>query len=375
MQLEIWHNLAWSRYKGAVFTALARQAPARGADVEIVQIALTDGRRAALSDVAQARFDYPHEILFRQSYDDISRWRLLRRVWRRAWSSAADLTIIAGVDCPEYWLQALILTLRGRKRAVFFDSTRFDRPQRPWRNLAKRLFFRLVPWTLSYGERARDYAISLGVRPERALQRVQAAYLPPEYDEHDIAERRAPQPGRFLFVGRLAPEKGLDTLVEAFARYAAGDIGAHLRIVGAGQEEARLRTLARRHGMDGRIAFVGPLQDDALVQEYLAANALVLPSRSEPWGLVVNEALHYGCPVIVSDRCGCVPELVAGSDCGIVVPHGDAAALEQALRTARTRFDEPVSTAQRCLLAVAPFSSEKAAAQILDAAERILGKD
>ena len=272
MKLDIWHNLAWSRYKGAVFTALARQDAGTAVDVHVTQIALTDSRRAALSDVAMERFDYPHEVLFRESYEGISTLDLYDRVLREAWSSDADVTIIPGVDRPEYWLQALVLALRGRKRAVFFDSTRYDRPQKPLRRLAKRLFFKLVPWTLSYGERSRAYAMSLGVREQHALVRPQAAYLPAGYDARQIsAQRKAYRDlGNrvFLYIGRLSPEKGIDTLIDAFSRYRSVDPQAQLRIVGSGPEEAALKALTARIGVEPSVIFMGPLQDNALQAEY-----------------------------------------------------------------------------------------------------------
>ena len=375
MKLEIWHNLAWSRYKGGVFTALARLARERDAQVHVVQVALTDKSRAALAEVALDRFDYPHEVLFPASYEDIGRLRLYARVARKAWRSDADVTFVAGVDRPEYWVQAIVLALRGRKRAVFFDSTRFDRPSRPIRRLAKRIFFRLVPWSLSYGERARDYAVSLGVRPERALVRPQAAYLPPDYDAGEVPDLRcqhAKEAGpTFLFVGRLSPEKQVDVLICAFARYRAKVPQARLRIVGAGPDSAKLRTLSDRLRVEDAVTFAGPEQDEALRAEYLRATALVLPSQSEPWGLVVNEALHHGCPVIVTERCGCVPELVAGSPCGIVVPSGDSEALALAFEQAADAFADRATIARRCLETIAPFSPEAAARKILEAAAKL----
>lgn len=378
MKLDIWHNLAWSRYKGAVFTALARQVAGTAVDVHVIQIALTDSRRAALSDVAMERFDYPQEVLFRESYEEISRLTLYRRVLRESWRSSADVTIIPGVDRPEYWLQALVLAIRGRKRAVFFDSTRYDRPQRPLRRLAKRLFFKLVPWTLSYGERSRAYAMSLGIRAERALVRPQAAYLPAGYDARHIPAQRKEygDPGNrvFLYVGRLSPEKGIDTLIDAFSQYRSVDPQAQLRIVGSGPEEEALKALAIHHGVEASVVFPGAMQDHALQAEYLRATALVLPSRSEPWGLVVNEALHLGCPVIVSDRCGCVPELVAGSPGGFVVLTDDAHALAEAMEKAADVFSDRETTALRCLERVAPFSPDAAASAIL-AAARVISAD
>ena len=112
-------------------------------------------------------------------------------------------------------------------------------------------------------------------------------------------------------------------------------------------------------------------QDEGLQAEYLRATALVLPSQSEPWGLVVNEALHHGCPVIVSERCGCVPELVAGSPCGIVVPSGDIEALVLALEQAAHAFADRAAIARQCLETIASFTPEAAAGKILEAAAKL----
>ncbi len=377
VKLEVWHNLAWSRYKAGVFSALASLATGRGDSVHITQIALTDSQRAALSDTRTEQIPYPHEILYHSHYDEIPRLQLYRDVARRAWQTEADITFIAGVDRPEYWIQAVILALRGRKRAVFFDSTRLDKPPSLMRRLAKRLFFSLVPWTLSYGERARANAISHGVSPNRALLRPQAAYLPPDYNLREIPrlrqERRDPAKWKVLYVGRLSPEKRVDVLIEGFAEHHASYPAANLRIVGAGPEEKRLRHLAQASGAGDALHFVGSLQDDALVEEYLGADVLVLPSHSEPWGLVVNEALHYGCPVIVSDRCGCVPELVEGTRCGLVIPSGDPVAVSRALALAQTRFADRETVAQACLATIGPYSAEAAARKIIDAADLITG--
>jgi glycosyltransferase involved in cell wall biosynthesis len=126
----------------------------------------------------------------------------------------------------------------------------------------------------------------------------------------DSLRRRLGLPERyFLFMGRFAPEKNLPRLFEAYARYrtAAGHRAWGLVLVGSGPQEPMLRARAQ----DLRdVVFAGFQQGDAVPAYYGLASSLVLPSISETWGLVVNEAMAAGLPVLVSHRCGCVPELV-----------------------------------------------------------------
>jgi glycosyltransferase involved in cell wall biosynthesis len=122
--------------------------------------------------------------------------------------------------------------------------------------------------------------------------------------------RRLGLPERyFLFVGRFAPVKNLPRLLEAYARYRAS-AGYHawgMVLVGSGPQESMLRELAQNLP---EVVFAGFQQLDTLPTYFGLASSVVLPSISEPWGLVVNEAMAAGLPVLVSHRCGSVSELV-----------------------------------------------------------------
>ena len=115
----------------------------------------------------------------------------------------------------------------------------------------------------------------------------------------------------FLFVGRLIPEKNIEGLIRAYERYRqrVGEKAWPLQIVGSGPLESRLKAQVDRRALRG-VTFAGLRQVHELTQYYAHAGCFVLPSTSEPWGLVVNEAMACGLTVLVSDRCGCAPELV-----------------------------------------------------------------
>jgi glycosyltransferase involved in cell wall biosynthesis len=114
---------------------------------------------------------------------------------------------------------------------------------------------------------------------------------------------------RFLFLGYLRPEKNVDSLIRAFSQLEPGS--ATLVIGGDGPEREALRALAR--DVTG-IEFAGYLEGVAKAQELALATALVLPSTYEPWGLVVNEGLYVGTPVLVSSVAGAAELIQPGGN-------------------------------------------------------------
>jgi glycosyltransferase involved in cell wall biosynthesis len=114
----------------------------------------------------------------------------------------------------------------------------------------------------------------------------------------------------FLYVGRLAEEKGLDTLLDAFCRYRRAGGDWKLVLVGDGPRMGLLRARAEQLAIADAIEFHGLRKGDDLLRYYAFAGCFVLPSTREPWGLVVNEAMAAGLPVIVSTQCGCADDLV-----------------------------------------------------------------
>jgi glycosyltransferase involved in cell wall biosynthesis len=140
----------------------------------------------------------------------------------------------------------------------------------------------------------------------------------------------------FLYVGQLIPRKGVDVLLRAFAH--AGLSRASLLVVGTGPEENALRSLSLELGLRN-VTFLGFHQPHELWQVYALADALVLPSRKEVWGLVVNEAVAGGLYVICSDRVGAARDVICRGWNGDVVPVNDVAALAAALRNTYLMID------------------------------------
>lgn len=136
-----------------------------------------------------------------------------------------------------------------------------------------------------------------------------------------------------VYAGRLAPEKGVDTLLEAFGLVLGERPDARLLVAGEGPERARLEAMVRAgdNGLAQAVTFTGHLSRDALRQRFAGAWVQVVPSRwAEPFGLVTIEALARG-TVVLASRVGALPELVADGRTGCLVPPNDARSLADRL--------------------------------------------
>jgi glycosyltransferase involved in cell wall biosynthesis len=172
---------------------------------------------------------------------------------------------------------------------------------------------------LAYGTRAARELQRLGVAPS-AIRCVPNAV---PRGEPSAPRRRPNHPVRFLFVGQLIPRKGVAELLEAFSQLPEGE----LYVAGEGP----LQPLVDRAVQSARVTYAGQIDRSALQQLYADCDVLVLPSRYEVWGLVINEALEHGLPVIATQAVGAVDDLVVNDVNGYVTRTADADDLRQAM--------------------------------------------
>lgn len=136
-----------------------------------------------------------------------------------------------------------------------------------------------------------------------------------------------------LFIGQVIERKGVDVLLEAVDRLDS-DVDCQILIGGTGDEKyrARLDDQIQRAGLEN-VTFLGWIPEETLFEQYRAADVYVLPSRDDPWGISVVEAMKAGTPVVVSDAVGAAWDLVDGHDTGCMIPTEDAGALASCLET------------------------------------------
>ena len=313
-------------YRIPVFNALARRA---GMDLHVIFLAETH------KTLRQWRI-YTDEIRF--SYEVLPSWRWLtgkrglllsRGLWSALDVANAQTIVCGGYNYPASW-ESLWWARRRKVRFVLWtESNQQDqRSGRAGVEWLKRYFVSSCNAFVVPGKSSFAYLRTLGASE-------QAIFTAPNAVDNTFfatqAERVKGQsaafreqfglPQRFiLFVGRLVPGKGVFDLLEAYDKLQSGlrsEVG--LVFAGDGVSRDELTQRARRIS-PGAVCFPGFAQREDLAGLYALAEALVLPTHSDTWGLVVNEAMACGLPIIVSSVAGCSADLVENGWNGYIVP-------------------------------------------------------
>jgi teichuronic acid biosynthesis glycosyltransferase TuaC len=174
--------------------------------------------------------------------------------------------------------------------------------------------------------------------------------------EHGIP----PEASLVLFVGRVVEEKGVADLLHSVARLRSEGRDVRAAVLGPGDVRPHVPSGLGPEALvaAGRVAWAD------LVPAYVAADVLALPSRREPWGLVVNEALCLGCPVVVTDAVGAARDLVAAPRSGRVVATGDVGALATGIREVLDAGGRASPEAERGRACMEGWTIEGAAARL-----------
>ena len=174
-----------------------------------------------------------------------------------------------------------------------------------------------------------------------------------------------------LFASKLQPRKHPDDLVHVMARLRDEGLAATLLFVGAGEMEPALRSLVVDYNLGGSVFFGGFVNQAEMPRVYAASDVFVLPAENEPWGLIVNEVLCAGVPVIVAAEVGCVPDLVHDGRNGLLVPAGDVASLTGAVRRLLTDERARVAMGQNGLEMIREWNYERCRRGIVAAVESL----
>lgn len=226
----------------------------------------------------------------------------------------------------------------GVRHVAHLVSTGADaRPSGVGRTVAKAVLLRAYDGVLPVGQRQADHAATLGVQQENMAvvgNPVDAVFhtdAPEGVPPADGRVGRLPRKKHWIVVGRLSPEKNIPAFLRSY-RAALDEKGGPrwgLHLVGDGPErsalESQLSALGLLDRSDVDVALSPFLQRDNLRRALAQASALALPSLSEPWGLVAGEAAAMGLPLLLSERCGCLPHLLdAGLNGVSVAPTSEA---------------------------------------------------
>lgn len=354
--LVIWGN--WGPYHYARFRAFREAGEHAGYEVEGLELFPSSGHYAW--EVSEKE-EGVHHLDIGPMESNFYPWRMTRLAVPKIFSLRPTVVFV-----PSYWHWSLYLNLasrlRGSRIVMMNESHGGTEKAAGWRRIVKKKIVRSFHAGLVGGTPHKRHYSALGLDSSRIFTGYDA--IDNEYfaGTSKKARARAEQhrheldlpPRYFLSLGRMVEKKNLSCLIEGYARFRASNPGAtqQLVFVGSGEEETRLRELCQTLGLDIKeprqtqkrfrpassenfqrspqtaSLATSPLSEAVVetkpvvhfhgfrqIQEnpafYALADAFILPSRMEEWGLVVNEAMACGLPVIVSRNAGCAEDLVA----------------------------------------------------------------
>lgn len=242
------------------------------------------------------------------------------------------LTGIAGYHLKRRWGVGLNVQLFSS----FFDNPHWlaEHPGNRLLQILGKFIVRAADTVRVESSTEKKHLVAMGI-PDERIWIVPLLYNLERFMDIDGGPVRArylngPYDQMVLFVGRLAPEKDLPTLLRAVPTLAQSRPGVRIVIVGKGQEDAGLRQLAQELQLGERVVFAGQVANEDLPAYYAACDVFVLPSIYEGIPTVLVEAATAGRP-IVSTRTRNVDDIVVDGQNGYIVPIRDSAALAGAL--------------------------------------------
>ena len=293
-----------------------------------------------------------------------------------------DAFLVTGWHLKSYWQAARACRSFGVPVLVRGDS-KLATPRHPLKRLLKSLvyprLFHSFDAFLAVGERSREYFLHYGADPKYVFfspHCVDTAWFAARAAEAavrraELREAAGTRPGelQILFVGRLIDVKRPLDLVSACVHLARRGRPARLWIVGAGPLETAVRRSASAAGVP--VYWAGFRNQSELPAYYAAADLLMLASDiHETWGLVVNEAMACGLPVVVSSGAGCAGEIVVEGRTGAVFPPGDPDAASRAIERLLPRLGSKDLTSELRRMSTV-YSPLSAAAGIVEAAASV----
>jgi glycosyltransferase involved in cell wall biosynthesis len=291
-------------------------------------------------------------------------------------------------------LIALEWCLRNQRPAVVMsESNAFDEKRYAFAESIKRILVSLFSAGLAGGKLQMEYLIALGLPRNRVFTGYDVAdneYFRGKAEElrgqaSEVRRKYGLPDNYFLASARFVPKKNLPTLIRAYARYrqlagnrddgqpTTDDGPWDLVLLGDGPLKADLCRLISDLRLDGHVHLPGFVQYRELPAYYALADVFVHASITEQWGLVVNEAMATGLPVIVSNRCGCVPDLVAEGKNGFTFDPGSVKSLGKLMldmcRLSKGRLEEMRAESRRIIAGFTPSHFATGVEQAMNAAK------
>ncbi len=259
--------------------------------VVFLSIETNENRAADFASLTNASFEYV--LLSTGSFQNRNKLITIYKLLLKLHNVQYRRILLGGWDLLEFWVIAILFP--SYKNCLSLESSILESSVSGVKGFAKKVFLSMIDIVFASGNSHVDLLKKLNYQKQIRITRGVGIINKPPFEQIRKKYRK-----RFLFIGRLSKIKNLSLLINAFNQLP----DYQLTIIGNGEEKKYLSTISQEN-----ISFLSSIKNSDLMLEFCKNDIFVLPSLSEPWGLVVEEALYFGLPVIVSNRCG-VSELI-----------------------------------------------------------------
>lgn len=333
-KILIVHNVLWSHYAGKVFSEIYKICTDNNIDFYVIHIAKTSGNRK-LGDIDYSLHEYPYEVLFNSDIEAISFIKRFKYLLKEIRKYNPDVILTSGYNDLALDLIVFLNKIKGKKTIFQTDTTYFDKQRNLLKEFFKRNLLKIFDYAFCVGTAQINYLKTLNFNIERIFkvswyavdsEQILAAFSESFAKRINTIEKLNLMNKNFIYAGRLSAEKNLKTLISAFKEVKNnGGKDWGLIIVGDGADREELEKIVRVQNIPN-VFFAGGVFWKDVPKYYALSDVFILPSLSEPWGLVVNEAMICGLPVIVSEKAGSA-ELIKENENGFIFNPNDKSGL------------------------------------------------
>jgi glycosyltransferase involved in cell wall biosynthesis len=366
-------------YKTLLFNSLAR---VLGRTFLVVYLAETAGNREW--KVARDEIAFPYDVLAPGREEDATSLKTAAAAYRSLEYHNPEVVVVGGYNYLACWAALLWAKRRKRRAVIIIESHYLDRPRRRAQEAIKRIFVSRFDAALVDGTRHREYAMSLGLPQEKIFIKNGTGPVDLDFYQSNMARFRPDKerhcrdlglpPRNFLYVGRFSAEKNIMLLLRAYRKFREGGTARWgLILLGNGPQREEINRFIRDHSLQD-VVLPGFKQKEEVPFYYSVSDVLALPSLSEPWGLVVDEAMASGLAVLVSNRCGCYPDLLRDGVNGYSFDPGDCEDLACRMREIASG-DADVDAMGRASLEIIRNYTPEIVSEMYARVLRLVGRD
>jgi glycosyltransferase involved in cell wall biosynthesis len=270
-------------YKVNLYNELAKKLK-----ILVIFVASNTSEKRSDDFITLEKADFEYKVLFDGNFQDRNIFKNISQLKRILKDTQYKKLLVSGWDLKEFWY--LVFTNSKAKNALALESTILESNIKGIRGVIKKIFLNHISTVFASGKLHVELLEALKYDGTIKITKGVGIINKPEFKKEKNEYQK-----RFLYIGRLSKVKNLEILIKVF-----NDLEEYsLSIIGTGEEEHYLKSISNKN-----IIFVGAVENKDIKNYFFQNDIFILPSISEPWGLVVEEALYFGLPVIVSQNCG-----------------------------------------------------------------------